>query len=145
MKRSLKTVFALFLFLAIALPVSAVEVAPRISDREIIESLTQLRAEHKAIKSEINVRFDSVNERFDSVNERFDSVNKRIDDLRFDINTRLNAIIGIVTIVLGFLIRMQWQMNKRQIQTETSLETQKDEIAWLKEMVNKLLPPRGVL
>ncbi|MFQ5647421.1 MAG: hypothetical protein ACE5GM_10860 [bacterium] len=66
----------------------AVDIAPRISDREIVEKLARLEEGQKSLRSE---------------------------------------------------------MNKRQAQMETSLETQKDEIAWLKEMITKLLPPKGVL
>jgi hypothetical protein len=40
---------------------------------------------------------------------------------------------------------MQWQMHRRQTQVETSLETQKDELAFLKTLIEKLLPPKGVL
>jgi len=40
---------------------------------------------------------------------------------------------------------MQWQMHRRQTQVETTLETQKDEISFLKTLIEKLLPPRGVL
>jgi len=57
----------------------AVEVAPRISDREIIEGL----AEVKTLRTEMNVRFDGVNVRFDAqqkeMNARFDGVNARFD------------------------------------------------------------------
>jgi hypothetical protein len=40
---------------------------------------------------------------------------------------------------------MQWQMHKKQTQMETILETQKDELTFLKTLIEKLLPPRGVL
>ena len=38
----------------------AVEVAPRISDREIVERLTRLEEGQKASRSEMNQRFESI-------------------------------------------------------------------------------------
>jgi uncharacterized membrane-anchored protein YhcB (DUF1043 family) len=53
--------------------------------------------------------------------------------------------ITIALVMLGFVLRLQWQMHKEQAQMQTSLETQKDEISFLKSLIEKLLPPRGVL
>jgi hypothetical protein len=36
-------------------------------------------------------------------------------------------------------------MQRRQTRVETTLETHKDEIAFLKDLIEKLLPPKGVL
>ncbi|QEP42804.1 hypothetical protein D5085_06485 [Ectothiorhodospiraceae bacterium BW-2] len=81
--------------------VYAVDVAPRLTDREIIESLGDLKSDIAVVNQRIdavnhrieavNQRFDAVNQRFDAVNQRFDMVNQRIDALekqtaeRFDI------------------------------------------------------------
>ena len=79
-------------------------------------------------------------------------LNNRIDDLRSEINSRFNTLqwmlglfITIALVILGFVLRMQWQMNRRQSRMETMLETHKDEIAFLKDLIEKLLPPKGVL
>jgi hypothetical protein len=40
---------------------------------------------------------------------------------------------------------MQWQMHKRQTRMETTLEVHKDDLAFLKSLIEKLLPPKGVL
>ncbi|MCD6256050.1 MAG: hypothetical protein J7J44_07250 [Deltaproteobacteria bacterium] len=75
---------------------SAVEKAPRITDKEIIERLTRLEEGQRAI------------------NKRIDDVNKRIDDLRAEMNNRFNTLqwmlglsITISLIILGFVLRMQ--------------------------------------
>nr|VFJ61836.1 MAG: hypothetical protein BECKFW1821B_GA0114236_10684 [Candidatus Kentron sp. FW] len=60
-------------------PIDAVEVAPRITDREIIESLSTLKEGQKTLEQ----RFDSMEKRFDSMEKRFDSMEKRFDK-RFD-------------------------------------------------------------
>lgn len=115
----------------------AVEVAPRISDREIIEGLADIRGDIKELKAEIN----AVRSEIKAVDKRFDAVDKRFDDLRWT----MNLFITISLIILGFVLRMQWQMHKKQAKVETTLETQKDELTFLKTLIEKLLPPRGVL
>ena len=112
----------------------AVERAPRVSDREIVERLTRLEEGQK--------HFD----------KRFDGVDKRFDDLRSEMNSRFNILqwmlglfITIALVILGFVLRMQWQMQRRQTRIETSLETYKDELAFIKGLIDKLLSPKGAL
>ena len=144
--------FVLALIPLFSSQVFAVEVAPRISDREIIESLAELKAGQKALQQ----RFDDVNKRIDDlkesthqqINDLKESNNTRFDDMnrRFDIlQWMLGLFITAALVILGFVLRMQWQMHKKQTQIETSLETQKDEFTFLKTLIEKLLPPRGVL
>ena len=118
--------------------VIAVEKAPRISDREIIERLTRLEAGQKRLER----RIDSLDK----------GLNNRIDDLRSEINSRFNTLqwmfglfITISLIILGFVLRMQWQMHRRQTQVETTLKIHKDDFAFLKGLIEKLLPPKAVL
>jgi len=119
----------------------AVETAPRISDREIVEGLARLEEGQKNIEM-----------RFDDVNRRFDGINRRIDDLRSEMNSRFDTMqwmfglfITITLVILGFVLRMQWQMHRRQTRMETTLETHKDDLAFLKALIEKLLPPKGIL
>ena len=120
----------------------AIETAPRISDREIVERLTRLEEGQKSLRSEMNGRF----------NDLRSEMNGRFNDLRSEMNSRFNTLqwmlglfITIALVMLGFILRMQWQMHRRQTQMETTLETHKDEIAFLKGLIEKLLPPKGVL
>ncbi len=78
----------------------AIETAPRISDREIIEGLADLRATQKVILQQfedidrrfedmgkgIEDRFDGVNKRFELVDKRFEQIDKRFEqiDKRFE-------------------------------------------------------------
>ncbi|MBI4744968.1 MAG: hypothetical protein HY786_00110 [Deltaproteobacteria bacterium] len=146
--------------------VFAVEVAPRISDREIIEGLANIRGDVKELRAEIKrledgqkaleKRFDdmnnSVNKRFDdmnnSVNKRFDDVNKRFDTLQW----MLGLFITVALFLTGIMGRILWNQQKKLTQIETSLEVQKEEVSFLKtlieklqSLIEKLLPPRGVL
>src|SRR3990167_1716090 len=151
--------FFILLFFSIALlsysAAFAVEVAPRISDREIIEGLAEIRGDIKKLEAEIkgdikelraeikavDKRFDAVDKRFEAVDKRFDDMNSRFDDLRW----MFSIFITISIVILGFVLRMQWQMHKKQTQVETILETQKDELAFLKRLIEKFLPPKGTL
>ncbi|MCK5508905.1 MAG: hypothetical protein KAI50_10350 [Desulfobacterales bacterium] len=134
MKNSLIIIPVLIAVLMIPSLLPAVEIAPRISDREIVERLAKLEEGQKHI------------------DKRFDGVNKRIDDLRFEMNGRFNSLqwmlglfITIALVILGFVLRMQWQMQRKQTRMDTSLETYKDELAFIKGLIEKLLPPKGVL
>jgi len=117
---------------------SAVEKAPRITDKEIIEKLTRLEEGQRAI----NKRIDGL--------ER--SLNKRIDDLRAEMNDRFNTLqwmlglfITISLVILGFVLRMQWQMQRRQTRLEATLNAHREEINFLKSLIEKLIPPKGAL
>jgi chaperonin cofactor prefoldin len=174
MKKVLFNILILLLFTFCSLSAAlALEVAPRISDREIVERLSRLEEGQKRLESRIDdlrsemisrfesvdkrfdaidKRFDAINKRFDAINKRFDAIDKRFDDLRADMNSRFDLItwifgifVTVSLVMLGFVIRMQWQMQRRQTQMETSLETQKDEMAFLKRLIEKLLPPSGAL
>ncbi|MBI3813127.1 MAG: hypothetical protein HY279_01490 [Nitrospinae bacterium] len=160
----MKKIFIISLYFAFCIPclllagagyptnVFAVETAPRISDREIIEKLSALDAKIEKVYSDLDAKIDReiANVRGDikelkaeikAVDKRFDDMNSRFDDLRW----MLSLFITIALVILGFVLRMQWQMHRRQTQTETTLETQKDELSFLKSLIEKLLPPRGVL
>jgi uncharacterized protein YoxC len=153
--------FLFFIFL-LAAPALAVETAPRISDREIIENLSDLRGDIKELKvgqlglqQQINDLKESTNKRFDDVNKRFDDVNKRFDDIngRFDIlQWMLGLFITVALFLIGIMGRVLWNQQKKLTQIETSLEAQKEEISFLKSLIEKtqtliekLLPPRGIL
>ena len=131
-----RTIVMTFMIAVLIIPslLFAIETAPRISDREIVERLTRLEEGQKSLE------------------KRFDDVNRRFDDLRSEMNSRFNTLqwmlglfITIALVILGFVVRMQWQMHRRQTRMETILETHKDEIAFLKSLIEKLLPPKGVL
>jgi len=134
MQKILNILIPLLLLLTFYTPSSAIETAPRITDKEIVERLTMLEEGQKNLE------------------KRIDDTNKRIDDLRSEMNSRfdtmqwmLGLFITISLVILGFVLRMQWQMHKRLTRVETSLETQKDEITFLKGLIEKLLPTKGAL
>jgi hypothetical protein len=145
----------------------AVEKAPRITDREIVERLTRLEDGQKALnkriddldnklngriddlRAEMNGRFSDLraemngkfNDLRSGMNSRFESMNARFDTLQW----MLGLFIAIALIILGFVLRMQWQMNRRQTSMEATLSAHKEELAFLRELFEKLFPPKGVL
>ena len=144
MKGSLSLLIILLSF-AFQPPSFAAEVAPRISDREIVERLTRLEEGQKALHK----RIDDLRS---EMNGRFGIIDKRIDDLRSEMNGRFDTLqwilgffITISLVILGFVLRLQWQMARRQTHMEATLDTHKDELAFLKGLIEKLLPPRGTL
>jgi peptidoglycan hydrolase CwlO-like protein len=151
MRKTLAFLFLLFIALCHA-PVFAVETAPRISDREIIEGLANIRGDIKELKAgqkALEQRFDDMN---NSVNKRFDdlqeSTNKRLDILQW----MLGLFITVALSIFGIMGRILWNQQKKLTQIEATLEAQKEEISFLKSLIEKfqsliekLLPPRGVL
>ena len=109
----------------------AVDAAPRITDREIIEGLTEVRGDIKRLEQ----RFDAIDKRFDALERQ---MNQRFDDIKWFLGVMIGTLLVINTGVLGYVLKRQGSMEK-------SLETIKDEVAFLKGVIEKLLPPKGVL
>ena len=101
----------------------AIEVAPRISDREIVERLSHLDEGQKRLEERIEVMDRQMNQRF--------------DDIKWFLGTMIGTLLVINTGVLGYVL-------KRQGKIEATLETQKDEIVFLKGLIEKLIPPKGI-
>ena len=123
MKRIILVLFLiLWVMPAIA---SGIEVAPRITDKEIIERLTRLEEGQKSILREMDKRFEAIDRRFEAIDRRFEAIDKRFEaidkrfeaidrrfeaiDRRFDqLNNLIIGIIGafsaIVAVTIGFAI-----------------------------------------
>ncbi len=166
MNKTLNVLIFTFFFV-LPYPVFAVEVAPRISDREIVEGLTEIRGDIKRLDARIDALSSKMDDKFaglrSEMNDKFDGqrseMNGKFADLRSEMNGRfedmnhrfdtlhwtLGIFITIALVILGFVLRMQWQMHRRQTQTETILDTQRSELSFIKGLIEKLMPPRGVL
>ena len=126
----------------------AVEKADRISDREIIESLAELKAGQRAMEK----RFDDMNKRFDDLNN---SVNNRFNDVMSLLQILTGAMLVVGSGILGWLIVI-WRKLVKVEERQSKFETQDDEIKFLKEAYNRLnemvlklmdalRPPKGIL
>ncbi len=81
---------------ATSVDVMAVETAPRITDREIIESLTRLDAGQQALAKEMHQHFEAVDQRFEameeSINQRFEAVDQRFASMEKNMDQRFAAL-----------------------------------------------------
>jgi|SaaInl8_200m_RNA_FD_contig_121_169501_length_5281_multi_5_in_0_out_0_1 predicted PurR-regulated permease PerM len=78
----------------------AVETAPRISDREIIESLAALKQGQK----DLNSRFGDINNRFEDINNRFEDINTRLDSMQNTMIALFSASMLLIIAMMGFMI-----------------------------------------
>jgi len=100
-----RTVVILSLILwAMPVIVSGVEVAPRISDKEIIERLTRLEEGQKSILRELDKKFEAIDRRFEAIDKRFEAVDRRFDQLNNLIIGIIGAFSAIVAVTIGFAI-----------------------------------------
>nr|VFK47299.1 MAG: hypothetical protein BECKTC1821E_GA0114239_10815 [Candidatus Kentron sp. TC]VFK62622.1 MAG: hypothetical protein BECKTC1821F_GA0114240_10776 [Candidatus Kentron sp. TC] len=88
----------LYFFLPIALAMGssalAVERAPRISDREIVERLTRLEEGQRSMQQRTEQRFSTVEQRLSSMekrmDERFEAMNKKMDERFSAMNKKMD-------------------------------------------------------
>jgi len=140
----------------VAMPVAAVDVAPRISDREIIESLAELKAGQKALEEKMDLRFaamqEQIDQRFISVDHRFAAMQKQMDQRFEAVDRRLDFIrqLMLVTIagifgLIGFIVwdrystlRPMDARLKRLRDLDHDLELQSPEGSKLTRMIHAL-------
>lgn len=76
-------ILLLLVSIAVAAPAAAVDVAPRISDREIIESLADLKAGQKSLEAKMDLRFNAMQEQIDQrsavIDQRFATMQEKIE------------------------------------------------------------------
>jgi DNA anti-recombination protein RmuC len=135
---------------------AAVEVAPRISDREIIESLAELKAGQKALQQQIEDLKQSTQQQINDlkqstqqqINDLKQSTQQQINDLRQDMNQRFNDVmtllqilIGVLAGVLGGILAWLTVIWRRLVQVEErqkTFELQEEQIRFLREGYGRL-------
>ena len=84
------------LFFSIAIlsyaPVFAVEIAPRISDKEIIAGLSDIRGDIKGMKAEINGVRSEINGIRSEIKNLEEKQNIKIDGLRAELKAEMNGL-----------------------------------------------------
>ena len=110
MKKLLITQALLLFIIIISVPAAAVDVAPRISDREIVESLAEIKAKQKVLEDKMDQRFTAMGQRFTAMQEqmdlRFTSMDLRFSAMQEQIDQRFTSMDQRFTDV-------QEQMDKR--------------------------------
>ena len=108
-----------------AVPAWGYETAPRITDREIVEVLTELKAGQQAI-----------NQRIDGLEY---GLNKRIDDLRSTMLTLFSVLIGMMAAFVGFVL---WDRRSMLKSVQSQME---GVLATLRELEKKDAQVAGIL
>ena len=108
-----------------AVPAWGYETAPRITDREIVEVLTELKAGQQAI-----------NQRIDGLEY---GLNKRIDDLRSTMLTLFSVLIGMMAAFVGFVL---WDRRSMLKSVQSQME---GVLAALRELAKKDAQVAGIL
>jgi uncharacterized protein (UPF0335 family) len=91
-------------------PGQAVEVAPRITDREIVERLTRLEEGQKNLDKRLSdmqtfneQRFASIDQRFVSIDQRFASIDQRFTDLQNTMLALYGSLIALIVALFGYI------------------------------------------
>ena len=113
--------------------VQAIDVAPRISDREIVEKLAGLEAGQKALSA----RIDDVNKRIDDLRSEMkagqealrnemkagqEAINTRISSLEQTMLALFGALIALIVALMGYLAWDRRTMIKPVIERIENLE-----------------------
>ncbi len=93
-----------------AVPTQAVEVAPRITDREIVERLTRLEEGQKNLDKRLSdmqafneQRFTSIDQRFTSIDQRFTSIDQRFTDMHNTMLALHGSLIALIIALFGYI------------------------------------------
>ncbi|MBI3601086.1 MAG: hypothetical protein HY097_10675 [Nitrospinae bacterium] len=161
-KGVISIILAIILF-SIVSNAHAVEVAPKISDREIIEGLADIRGDIKEIRADIKrleaevkgeikeIRAeikglqhqiadlkDSTNKQFDSTNKQFDSTNRQIADLKDFMLWGFGILFAGMFTLIGFVLWDRRSALSPAIKKNKELEEREDKVERvLKEYAHK--------
>ncbi|MDL1964858.1 MAG: hypothetical protein LWW98_11125 [Deltaproteobacteria bacterium] len=112
----------------------AYETAPRISDREIIESLVELKQGQKNMHQSFNQRFEDMNQRFEDINQSF---NQRFESMQ---NLMLALFGSAMAFVLGMLGYIIWDRKTAQQPFKRRLYNLENEFVEVEEQLEMKNP-----
>ena len=135
----MKKLVLVFMVVMLASPAFAVEVVPRISDREIIESLAELKAGQKALEAKMDLRFTAMQEQMD---RRFEAVDRRLDFIQQLMLVTIAGIFGLIGFIIwdrySTLRPMDMRLRRLEENLEHDLELQSPEGSKLTRMIHVL-------
>ncbi len=115
----------LLLIFLVTTPAVAVDVAPRISDQEIIESLAELKAGQKTLEEKMDLRFNTMQEQ---MNQRFTAIQEQIDQRFIAADQRFTAIDQRFT-------AMQEQVDQRFIAVDQRFEAIERRLDFIQQLM----------
>ena len=101
------------------LSVAAVDVAQRISDREIIESLAELKAGQKALEAKMDQRFEAMEKRNDA---RFEAVDQRFEALDRQFTRIWSLMLVVIAGIFGLIGFIIWDRKTAMKPVEARLQ-----------------------
>ena len=108
MIKIIKSLIVMLICAVLLLPnTDAVETAPRITDREIVESLAELKQGQVNLNrrmDDFNRRFESIDSRFESIDNRFESIENRFDSLQNLIVALFGSVMALIIALIGYMI-----------------------------------------
>lgn len=147
----------LLLIFLVTTPAAAVDVAPRISDREIIESLAELKAGQKTLEEKMDLRFNTTQEqmnqrftaiqeqmdqRFIAVDQRFEAIERRLDFIQQLMLVTIAGIFGLIGFIIwdrySTLRPMDMRLRRLEEDLERDLELQSPEGSKLTRLIHAL-------
>ncbi len=129
--------------------VFAIETAPRISDREIIESLADLKATQNVILQRLDLkdkrfdqvdkRFEQIDKRFEQVDKRFELIDKRLDDMNATNRMFFGFVMSTLLALFGYVVWDRRTLMKPLEERIFSLERELDVGSTEGTKVNRLV------
>ena len=116
----------LFVSFMCVLNAGAVDVAPRISDREIVEKLATLEAGQVALRSEIKSGQAALGKRIDDMNGRIDDMNSRMESLERTMLSFFGAMVALIVALFAYIAWDRRTMLKPVVERLDSLEREVD-------------------
>lgn len=107
MKIKIYPILTCTLFFILQNSAFAVDAAPHITDREIVERLTRLEEGQKKSGEDLRAMDKGLNKRIDDLRSEMDS---RFDTLQW----MLGLFITIALVIFGFILRLMWLMHRKQ-------------------------------
>ena len=144
--------FSVCLLLCSSASVGAVEEAPRLTDREIIERLTRLEAGQQALgqrletlerhvdrrldelEQRVSLRMDSLEQRIDGLEQRIDGLEQRINSLERLMLSGFGIMFAGMFALVGFVI---WDRRSALAPAVRGLEEMRDREHRLEEVLRR--------
>ncbi len=126
MSRPMINMYLVLSMLLMVTSAQAVEIAPRISDREIVESLSEVRQQQKYLGQQIqqnNAQIQQTKTDLErQIQQSHDSLNQRIDDMMMNFNQRFDSMINllialfstVMALIMGLVGYMIWDRRTAQ-------------------------------
>ncbi|MBI3599358.1 MAG: hypothetical protein HY097_01795 [Nitrospinae bacterium] len=148
----IKILLSVAVFIILSSDVFAIEVAPKISDREIVERLTRVEEGIKALQQQIADLKDSTNKQISDLKDGQKALEGRMDTLIYAVLGCFVALMGSFAALMGFVI---WdrrtaispaiRKNKELEEREDKLEKALKEYAFKEPRLAEILRNVGIM